>query len=58
MNTEKSKVAGSIIDYVKQKQLKKECGIVYCQTIKNAEEIFKELEKYDFSCCLFHSQLP
>jgi superfamily II DNA helicase RecQ len=43
MNTEKSKVAGSIIDYVKQKQLKKECGIVYCQTIKNAEEIFKEL---------------
>jgi superfamily II DNA helicase RecQ len=58
MQTEKPKVAGNVIDYVKFKKLQEESGIVYCQTIKNAEEVFRQLRNYDISCCLFHSKMP
>lgn len=46
-----------IVSYLKGKDMMKEMGIVYCQTIKKAEEIFNDLKKAKIDCCLFHSKL-
>lgn len=57
LKTESKLVPAEIVSYLKGKDMMKEMGIVYCQTIKKAEEIFNDLKKAKIDCCLFHSKL-
>lgn len=57
LKTESKLVPAEIVTYLKSKGIMDSMGIVYCQTIKRAEEIFKDLKKAKVDCCLFHSKL-